>query len=196
METPGVLNDGKKLGYACGVMVGEFRGLRTVGHGGADAGYRSQITMFPAEQFAVVVLSNLADAQTGPLATQVAAIYLEDRMSKAEAKHPDRPQRKRPRFHPIAPERLQEFVGDYYSEELGTTYSLILQEGRLVATHRRHDDVLLRHGAGDDFTGDEAYFRTVHFTRAANGQVAGLLLSSGRVRNLRFVKRVPESVAK
>jgi CubicO group peptidase (beta-lactamase class C family) len=57
METPGVLKDGKKLKYACGLSVREFRGLRVVEHSGGDAGYRSQITMFPDEKFAVVVLA-------------------------------------------------------------------------------------------------------------------------------------------
>jgi CubicO group peptidase (beta-lactamase class C family) len=190
METPGVLNNGKKLDYACGLSLGEFRGLKTVGHSGGDAGYRSQITMFPGEKFTVVVLSNLATAQPGRLATQVAAIYLEDRFSKP-AKAADSSAGPRPKFEPLPPEQLQQFAGDYYSEELGTTYSLIVRDGGLVATHRRHQDVPLRHGTGDDFTGNQFFFRTVHFTRGSGGQVSGLLLSSGRVRNLRFVKQVP-----
>lgn len=193
METPGVLNNGKKLDYACGVVVGEFRGLRMVQHSGGDAGYRSQITMFPDEKFSVVVLSNLATAQPGRLATQVAGIYLEDRASQAEEKHPDRPAEARPKSEPLPPERLKEFAGDYYSEELGTTYTLVLRDNRLVATHRRLEDVMLAHRTGDEFTGNQGYFRSVHFTRGDDGRVTGLLLSSGRVRNLRFVRRDPRA---
>jgi hypothetical protein len=42
---------------------------------------------------------------------------------------------------------------------------------------------------GDDFLGSEFFFRQVHFTRAGDGRVAGLMLSTGRVRNLRFARR-------
>jgi CubicO group peptidase (beta-lactamase class C family) len=188
METPGVLNNGKKLDYACGIVVSEFRGLRVVQHSGGDAGYRSQITMFPDQKFSVVVLSNLATAVPGRLAMQVAGIYLADRFPKPEDKRPDGPVAPGRKFEKLSPERLQEFAGDYYSEELGTNYTLVMRNDRLVATHRRHDDVLLAHVSGDDFRGEQSYFRAIHFTRASNGRVAGLLLSSGRVRNVRFVR--------
>src|SRR5262249_3439147 len=142
LETPGVLNNGKKLTYACGLSLGEFRGLNTVGHSGGDAGYRSQITMFRGEKFAGIVLSNLANAQPGRRARGVAEMFWEDRLSKP-AKAADPPAGPRPKFEALPPDRLRQFTGDYYSEELGTTYSLIVREGGLVATHRRHQDVPL-----------------------------------------------------
>lgn len=189
METPGLLNSGKKLDYACGIVVSEFRGLRMVQHSGGDAGYRSQITMFPDEKFSVVVLSNLATAQPGQLALKVAGIYLADRFPKPEEKRPA-PAAEQPRkYEKLTPEQLKVFAADYYSEELGTNYTLIMRDDRLVATHRRHDDVVMTHRAGDDFVGSEGYFHFVHFTRGGDGQISGLLLSSGRVRNLRFVRR-------
>jgi hypothetical protein len=160
-----------------------------VQHSGGDAGYRRQITMFPGERFSVIVLSNVATAQPGRLAMQVAGIYLEDKFPKPEEKRADRPPAPRPKFEPLAADRLKEFAGDYYSEELGATYSVVLRDGHLVATHRRHDDVQLRHNTGDDFTGTQFFFRGIHFTRGGDGRVSGLLLSSGRVRNLRFVRQ-------
>jgi hypothetical protein len=169
-------------------VVSDFRGLKMVQHSGGDAGYRSQITMFPEEKFSVIVLSNLATANPGRLAMQVAGVYLEDRFRKPEEKHPDPPQHPKTKYEPMAAEGLQDFAGDYYSDELGTTYSLVVRDGDLVATHRRHEDVLLRRVSGDDFTGNQWFFRNVHFTRG-DGQVKGLMLSSGRVRNLRFVRR-------
>jgi CubicO group peptidase (beta-lactamase class C family) len=187
METPGVLKDGKKLKYACGLSVREFRGLRAVEHSGGDAGYRSQITMFPDEKFAVVLLANLSSIQPNRLATQIEEIYLEDRLSKPEERQTDPPPSRRAAHQPIEPGRLKEFAGEYYSEELGTSYTVVVRDSRLVATHRRHEDVPLSHDTGDDFTGSQVYFR---FTRESDGLVTGLLLSSGRARNVRFVRRV------
>jgi len=76
MHEQGRLNSGEKINYALGLSVGEYKGLKTVGHGGADAGFRSQVVRFPEEDFAVIVLSNLSAINTNRLAMQVADIYL------------------------------------------------------------------------------------------------------------------------
>jgi CubicO group peptidase (beta-lactamase class C family) len=181
METPGVLNNGKKLNYACGLGIGELRGLRRVEHSGGDAGYRSEIMMFPDEKFSVVVLANMATLPAFPLAQKVAAIYLQNRFLKPEQPE-HRPEQQAPKHEPIEPDKLREFTGDYWSDELGTTYTVVVRGGALVATHRRLDDIVLVHNTGDDF-------RSFHFTRDSAGRVTGLMLSSGRVRNLRLVKQ-------
>src|SRR5215467_13187076 len=43
----GKLNNGEQLDYAFGLVAGKYKGLPTIGHGGADAGYRSDMTRFP-----------------------------------------------------------------------------------------------------------------------------------------------------
>ena len=53
-----VLNDGTTIGYAAGLMIGEYRGLKTVGHTGSDAGYRANILRFPEQRFTVIILAN------------------------------------------------------------------------------------------------------------------------------------------
>ena len=68
MLQQGKLNSGKELGYAFGLNIGNYRGLRTVGHGGSDAGFRSTILWFPEHQFGVIVLSNLASSSPTGLA--------------------------------------------------------------------------------------------------------------------------------
>ncbi len=76
MHEQGRLNSGEKINYALGLSIGEYKGLKTVGHGGADAGFRSQVVRFPEEGFAVIVLSNLSSINTNRLAMQVADIYM------------------------------------------------------------------------------------------------------------------------
>jgi CubicO group peptidase (beta-lactamase class C family) len=53
LQTRGVLNNGEKIDYAFGLSHGTYRGLHTVGHGGADAGYRSDFLRLPDQEFSV-----------------------------------------------------------------------------------------------------------------------------------------------
>ena len=71
-----VLNSGDTIGYAHGLGLGSYRSLRTVSHGGADAGYRSQFLRFPDQRFAVAVLCNFPAADPGGRAFRVAEAYL------------------------------------------------------------------------------------------------------------------------
>lgn len=76
LETPGTLNDGKKLEYAMGLGVSEWRGVPIVTHAGAWAGYRAELARFPAQHLAVACLCNVASANPVALAREVAALYL------------------------------------------------------------------------------------------------------------------------
>ena len=95
------------------------------------------------------------------------------------------------RFVPLKADQanLSEYIGDYYSEELGTTYSIDLKDGKLIAQHRRNNDVLLTAGAKDTFSGNAWYFSKVKFTRDGANSVNGLTISGSRVRNLKFIRR-------
>jgi CubicO group peptidase (beta-lactamase class C family) len=89
------------------------------------------------------------------------------------------------------PERLREYVGTYYSPELGTSYTLDLVDRRLVARHRRHEDIALQPTLPDRLQGSAWYFRSVRFTRDTHGRVEGLRLNGDRVRNLAFIRLEP-----
>lgn len=85
----GVLNNGDTLGYAFGLGVGEYRGLRRVGHGGADAGFRSYVGRFPDQEFAVIVLANAGDFDAGGRAMEIADIYLNGQFVVTPAEEED-----------------------------------------------------------------------------------------------------------
>jgi hypothetical protein len=87
---------------------------------------------------------------------------------------------------PATAAQLAQFAGDYYSPELGTSYSLIVKDGQLVAQHRRHDDIPLTELDGDLFSSNRWFFGTVQFTRDSEKRINGFRLSSGRARNVRF----------
>src|SRR5439155_21727807 len=76
LAIPGKLNDGKTLNYAFGLMVGHYRGVAIVEHGGAYGGFRAHVLRFPEHHFSVACFGNLASLQPGELARQVADPYL------------------------------------------------------------------------------------------------------------------------
>jgi len=83
------LNNGEHLDYASGLVIGAYRGLNTVDHGGADAGYRSDMIRFPDQHFSAACLCNLATANPSELNRKVAEIYLAKEMKPAESAHAD-----------------------------------------------------------------------------------------------------------
>jgi CubicO group peptidase (beta-lactamase class C family) len=87
LQERGKLNDGELLDYAAGLDIGKYRGLNTVDHGGADAGYRSDMIRFPDQHFTVACLCNLASANPSDLARKVAEVYLGAQMQPAETAH-------------------------------------------------------------------------------------------------------------
>jgi CubicO group peptidase (beta-lactamase class C family) len=65
MATPAILNSGDTTPYGLGLSVAPYRGLATQGHGGSDAGFRTQILHFPTERFGVVVFGNASTFNAG-----------------------------------------------------------------------------------------------------------------------------------
>jgi CubicO group peptidase (beta-lactamase class C family) len=78
LQTTGTLADGKALTYALGLMVDEYRGHRTVSHGGAWGGYRAELLRFPEQHFSVATLCNLGTTNPSALSHRVADVYLAD----------------------------------------------------------------------------------------------------------------------
>jgi CubicO group peptidase (beta-lactamase class C family) len=80
MQTRARLNDGFELGYAKGLTVGNYRGIREVGHGGSTAGYQTYLVRFPDERLSVAVLCNTTGTDPGAYAHQVADVFLRDKL--------------------------------------------------------------------------------------------------------------------
>jgi CubicO group peptidase (beta-lactamase class C family) len=74
--TPAVLTGGGKTTYGFGWEIGEYRGLKTVRHGGSTIGFRTHICRYPDKRFTVIVLVNRGNAKPEDLADRIADIYL------------------------------------------------------------------------------------------------------------------------
>jgi CubicO group peptidase (beta-lactamase class C family) len=78
MQTPTVLTGGDTSFYGFGLIVGRYRGLREVGHGGSGPGWDLGVVRYPDKGLAVAVLCNLENISSSALLRSVADIYLAD----------------------------------------------------------------------------------------------------------------------
>jgi CubicO group peptidase (beta-lactamase class C family) len=83
---------------------------------------------------------------------------------------------------------LSDFSGEFYSEELSTTYSFTMVDGKLTAKHSRLSDFGLDLIKEDVFRSDAWFFGQVEFVRDTNSIITGFKVSTGRVKNLYFKK--------
>src|SRR3984893_9623898 len=198
IQERGKLNGGKVLEYAKGLFVADYRGLHTVRHAGAWGGYRAELLRFPEQHFSVACLCNVGNANPSKRANQVADVYLAGLMkAKDPKKELDTSRKREISGPPLTAEQLQAYVGDYWSEELGVTYRLGIEDGnlKLVAVLDRSglprtnsfspND--LRPAGADEFSigGGAATFT---FKRDAQGVPSEFALDAGRTTGVNFAR--------
>ena len=134
MLEQGKLNNGRQLDYAFGLVIGKYRGLPTVDHGGADAGYRSDMTRFPEQHFSVAVLCNSAETDPSALARKVADIVLAKEIKAAEAATPAREPAEKSTAGTavvLTAEQMAAFSGLYWNRENDAFVKIFVKEGKL-----------------------------------------------------------------
>jgi CubicO group peptidase (beta-lactamase class C family) len=135
------LNSGRKLDYGYGLSIEEYRGMRAVGHGGADAGYRSDVIRFPDANLALAVLCNAANSGPNELSRRVADILLEKRLAPAPPK---------PASGVVAPsaERQARVVGLYLKRGVDEVFEVGSKDGNLILLPWQ---LPMKHVAADTF---------------------------------------------
>lgn len=199
MLTPGVLKSGEKLDYAFGLGISEYKGLKMVSHGGSFVGFRADMIRFPEQKFSVIVLANLGNINPSRLAKQVADIYLADQFepekkkpdaAKTSKKKPDSKMAKKIPGETPEAKQLEEYVGDYTSEELDVTYRIFLKEGKLHLQHenphRPYPGGILLQQRKDRYNVGRLILK---FDRDERNKVMSFTVNAGRVKNIRFVKK-------
>jgi len=127
----GKLNSGKEQDYASGLVIGKYRGLTTVGHGGADAGYRSGMERFPEQHFGAAILCNSAEVSPQSLLHQVEDIVLADQF-KEPASAPEK-KSARPGTITITAEQMKTVAGTYWKRENDDYQRILLKDGVLLS---------------------------------------------------------------
>jgi CubicO group peptidase (beta-lactamase class C family) len=180
-----VLNRGDTINYAFGQSITKYKGLKTVSHGGGDAGYRTYLLRFPDQHLSISVFSNFAWFDPGGMSYAIADAMLAGKFKPEGPGAPPLPDPPKKSFDPKSVV-LSDFTGSYYSDELETRYTLDIKNDTLTSHHQRHNDFKLTATAPDTFNLN--FLGTLAFTRDAKGKVNGFKASNGRVRNLVFRK--------
>ena len=74
--TPARLNDGNVIDYGFGWEIHSSNGHRRIEHNGAWQGFMSQISRFPGDKVAVIVLLNRSHARPGDIVDKIGAQYI------------------------------------------------------------------------------------------------------------------------
>ncbi|MFC2160928.1 serine hydrolase domain-containing protein [Acidobacteriota bacterium] len=91
-------------------------------------------------------------------------------------------------FEPLRPstEEFKEYIGEYSSDELDTTFKIELIKNRLRFTHRNAPQGTLQTNYKDIFRIGNL---RLMFSRDESGQIDSITVNAGRVTNLRFYKK-------
>ena len=199
IQEQGKLNNGKVLDYAKGLFIQDYRGLRTVSHGGSWGGYRAELLRFPEQHFSVACLCNLGSARPSNRAHRVADVYLTSLMKPKEANKETLEKReKEQKTVSLTPEQIRSYQGDYWSDELGVAYRLGIVDGKLKvialldAAGSAHPGNLpaisFEAAAADKFAMNEEQI-SIQFERDQQQGVKGFTLDAGRTRGMIFTRR-------
>jgi CubicO group peptidase (beta-lactamase class C family) len=173
MLLPGKLNSGKDQDYASGLAIGKYRGLPVVGHGGADAGYRSDIERFPDQHFGASVLCNFADTNPNELVHKVADIVL-----AKDLKEPEKAPAKDPANAAavaMTADQTAAVAGIYWKREDDHFQKILLKDGKLQLDFGENEYHPLKAFAERHFhIGDVPWGEhlDIHFVPAAAGKAA------------------------
>ena len=197
MLTRGVLSTGDTIAYASGLTIGSYRGLRTVSHGGSWRGYRAHLLRFPDERLSIALLANFSTFQSGETAERVAEVFLGERMEPAVSERGDATgsstffDARTPEPTPISGDALGTYEGTYFSDELGTFYTIARGDDGLAAHHRINPSQVMTYVGDDTFVMPGVRGRqTLSFFREGD-RISGYHLAGSRFRGIVF-RRVPE----
>jgi hypothetical protein len=83
----------------------------------------------------------------------------------------------------VSGRQLGEYAGEYYSEELDTTFTIAARDDGLRLVRRNRPERGLAPEAADQFAAGDLILR---FRRGAGGRIVGFALDRGRIRNVSF----------
>nr|WP_299339857.1 serine hydrolase domain-containing protein [Allomuricauda sp.] len=124
MLRKGELNNGKKIEYASGLIIGELEGQEMISHSGQNPGFSSDLVRFPDSNLSIVALANQNwyDIRSYAFSAAKAILNLENPKSKSPAK-------KEPIT--LSTEELSRFCEDYHFLETNEYRSIQLQDEQL-----------------------------------------------------------------
>jgi len=142
---PGRFNDGRAHGYALGLMIGPYKGVREVGHSGSTAGYRAHLVDYPDQKVSVGVLCNVSSGAATQYAHAVADLYLGSAITTGTSAAASRAPADR---YALKNEEIDAVIGLYRNTETGEPLELV-RDGNAV---RLQGGAALQAESGSRFT--------------------------------------------
>ncbi len=198
MLTEGTLNDGEPIGYAHGMTLGEYRGLRTVGHSGHSWGFLTELRRYVGPGLSIAVSCNAEYGDPGESARRVADHYLADQLGPAESDADEEDgegDEDSPPVPSLSSGELAEFAGSFFSPELDAAYRFGVTDGGLFVRIEQQPALDVKPVAEDEFRvefksrGWAASPARLEFQRDEDGAITGFRLTSGSERGLVFERQ-------
>lgn len=186
LHTTGTLASGKKIDYAFGLVVNEYKGLVVVEHGGAWAGFRAAIIRFPEQKFSVICLANLGSMNPSALGFKVADIYLADKL-----KEPPKSEGKKAAGVTVAKKDLEALVGAYQDGKFGLWLEVSLKDEKLIAGVMGRNFVLTPSSPTSFNVPENATEITVEFIPGAGGKAGKARMKVGANQEFLFERQPP-----
>lgn len=181
LVTVDTLNNGDTMSYALGIGIGEFRGLKTYSHGGADIAHRAFLVYFPEIEGGVVAMSNNAGFPSSSIAYSLAEIYFGDQMeAEEEDQDPgegDNGETEDTEQITVPEELLQAYAGNYLFAGMGLEIEFRYEEGALKFRMEGQPEAALTPLSTSEFTIEEV--ATVTFFADEQGEVSKAELAQG-----------------
>ncbi|MBL7698541.1 MAG: serine hydrolase [Chitinophagaceae bacterium] len=160
-----VLNNGNKTEYGFGVFINNYKGHKRIGHGGADAGFRSYSCYYPNDRLGIVIFSNLGVMNPTGLSEKIADIMFGDKNSETKPGNTSNGDTASFKY----------FTGSYLSPEMGS-----------LGVVEKNTRLFLQLGGGEfpmSYEKEKTYslfdgFFSIRFDRAAAGKSTGMEIKS------------------
>ena len=154
------------LNYALGLDLETWQGVRMEGHSGNFMGFRTDVRRFPQQGVALLTLCNREDANPSRINREIAKIVLKD----------------------VFEAFLMPYQGIYRNEELQVEYALTVEDGSLKLNRRLSPRGVMNEDAADKWRAGSWDFV---FQRDDDETITGFVVSTGRAREVEFVRKAP-----
>ena len=197
MLTEGHLNNGDPTGYAQGIVLDKYRGLRTVEHSGGSWGFHTELVRFVKPGLSIAIACNFASSKPIELAQRVADHYLAKQLgpesSDGQAGNDQHVAEETSAPLSLPPRRLAQYAGDFYAPELEATYHFAVVAGSLVVRIEQEPPLQVTPVADDKFLFNfqphgwsEPQPVSLAFDRNGSGAITGFRLGLGSEQGIVF----------
>ena len=188
---PVKLASGKTYPYAFGWFIDDFAGQARQHHGGAWQGFKTYIARYLGDDLTVLVLVNLANADPGDLARDIAAIF-EPKLARSDEPIPDR--------EPEVTDRVRRLLADARDGRLSPDEFAWVRAGYFPSAPKAYQEALQGTGSllrldlrwAREMGDDRAYAYVATFEKKGKFDVGIAVAPDGKLAGFGVRPREPQ----